>query len=301
MNLRDLKYLVALDETRHFNRAAQRCFVSQPTLSGQLKKLEQELGVQLVERNNRQVLMTTVGSAVAAQARKVLLEADALIGLAQSFDDPMAGDLKVGLIPTVAPYLLPLIMPELHSTFPKLKLWLHEYQTQQLLVMLRKGELELLILALPVAGNDFTELSLFEEPFRLALADDHLLAANQQVSMEQLQGEQLMLLGEGHCLRDHAMDVCSAFGVKQDNQFHATSLETLRHMVAEGMGMTLIPELAVPAAGDSQGVSYRPFNEPQPTRRIAMLYRKGSHREACFSALAQTIVEAWDGRAASIG
>ena len=297
MNLRDLQYLVAVDETRHFHKAAERCYVSQPTLSGQLKKLEQELGVQLIERNNRQVLMTAVGRAVTDQARKVLMEAEALKNLARSFDDPMQGDLQVGLIPTVAPYLLPLIMPGLRSAFPNLRLWLHEHQTHLLLEKLRKGELDLLILALPVEGNNFAEVPLFDEPFRLTLPSDHPLAKQDSISMKELAGEKLMLLGEGHCLRDHALDVCSTAGVTQDNQFHATSLETLRHMVGEGMGMTLMPELAIRTEGDHQGVKYLPFSDPVPTRHIGMLYRHSSHREVCFTAIAQRVIEAWVSRA----
>lgn len=297
MKLRDLEYLVAVDEMHNFHRAAERCYVSQPTLSGQLKKLEQLLGVQLIERTNRQVMMTEVGRAVAEQARKVLLEVDALRGIVQSFEDPLSGDLQVGMIPTVAPYLLPLVMPPLHAAFPKLKLWLHEHQTHILLDKLRHGELDLLILALPVEGNDFAEIPLFDEPFQLAVPLEHRLAKFDQIKMAHLQGEQLMLLGEGHCLRDHALDVCGAVGATQDNHFHATSLETLRHMVGEGMGITLMPELAVRVTNIGQGIRYLPFCDPLPTRHIGMLYRQSSHRQACFSAIAQQIREIWQQRA----
>ena len=198
MNLRELEYLVALDEERHFNRAAQRCFVSQPTLSGQLKKLEQSLGIQLVERNTRRVLMTDAGLAVVKQARKVLMAAKEIRAIAESFHDIMAGELQMGLIPTIAPYLLPQMMSDLGQHFPHLKLWLHEYQTPQLLDMLKRGELDLIIQALPIDHHDFCEVTLFSEPFYLALHRDHPLAQQAQVSLDQLQGQDLLLLQAGH-------------------------------------------------------------------------------------------------------
>jgi len=293
MNLRDLEYLVAVDEERHFHRAAERCFVSQPTLSGQLKKLEEQLGVQLVERSTRQVVMTDAGTAVAAQARRVLLEAKAISEIAETFHDPMAGELQLGLIPTVAPYLLPRIMPQITRQFPRLKLWLHEQQTQVLMERLRKAELDLLILALPVPSHDFIEVDLFREPFWMALPKDDPLAARKEASLADLNKRELMLLEEGHCLREHALDVCFQAGASEYGAFHATSLETLRHMVGEGMGITLMPELAVPQRRSKRdAVAYLPFSQPVPSRRIGMLYRKGSYRHACFGALAQTVREA---------
>jgi len=290
MNLRDVEYLVAIDEERHFHRAAERCFVSQPTLSGQLKKLEERLGVQLIERSTRQVVMTDVGRAVVAQARRVLLEAKLIGEIAETFHDPMAGELQLGLIPTVAPYLLPRIMPQLKRQFPQLKLWLHEQQTHVLMERLRKAELDLLILALPVPTHDFVEVDLFREPFWMALPKDDLLATRREASLTDLNERELMLLEEGHCLREHALDVCFKAGASEYGAFHATSLETLRHMVGEGMGITLMPELAVPARRSKQdAVSYLPFAEPAPSRRLGMLYRKGGYRQACFEAMAETI------------
>ncbi len=291
LNLRDLEYLVALDDERSFRRAAERCFVSQPTLSGQLKKLEERLGVQLIERTTRQVVMTDVGRAVVEQARRALAEAQALTQIATTFHDPMAGELQLGLIPTVAPYLLPLIMPTLKKDFPELKLWLHEQQTAVLLERLRRAELDLLILALPVAGSEeFAGEDLFQEPFWLALPKGDALAKAQEVRLADIDKRDLMLLEEGHCLREHALDVCLSAGAGEYDGFHATSLETLRHMVGEGMGITLIPQLALPSKRNkSDAVQYRPFTAPQPSRRIGMLWRRGSYREATFRALAQTI------------
>ena len=290
MNLRELEYLVALDEERHFHRAAERCYVSQPTLSGQLKKLEEELGVLLVERTSRQVIMTDVGSAVAEQARKVLAEARGIKDIASSFHDPMTGELHVGLIPTVAPYLLPIIMPALRKRYPELKLWLHEQQTSILLEKLQRAELDLLILALPVEAHSFVELDLFKEPFMLAAPVNEQLGKKQCVSLSDLGDKELLLLEEGHCLRDHILDSCLTEGVSENAGFHASSLETLRHMVGEGMGMTLLPQLAVPARKlKSDPIRYIPFNEPQPSRRIGMLYRKGSYREETFLNIQEVI------------
>ena len=290
MNIRDLEYLVAIDEEGHFNRAAQRCFVSQPTLSGQLKKLEEELGVLLAERTNRQVKMTDVGVALANQARKVLAEVKAMKDIAQSFHDPMAGELQLGLIPTVAPYLLPIIMPELRKHCPRMKFWLHEYQTLPLLDKLRNGELDLLILALPVETDEFAEMDLFKEPFWLAVPRQADMAQFNQIDLLSLQDKEMLLLEEGHCLRGQALDVCFSAGATEHKGFQATSLETLRHMVGEGMGMTLVPELAVPRrALKDDPIRYIPFVEPVPTRRIGMLYRKGSYREETYQVLADVI------------
>ena len=294
MNLRDLEYLIAIDEERHFNKAAERCFVSQPTLSGQLKKMEDELGVLLVERNNRQVQMTDVGKAVTKQARRILSETRLLKEIAQSFHDPMTGELHVGLIPTVAPYLLPVIMPALKKHCPNLKLWLHEQQTRVLLEMLRNAELDLLILALPVETDEFAEFDLFEEPFWLAAPGTDKLATKTQdrIDLSELNRREMLLLEEGHCLRGQALDVCFSAGATEQSGFQATSLETLRYMVAEGMGMTLIPELAIPKrTRKDDSIRYIQFKDPQPTRRIGLLYRKGSYREDVFLKLAEIMQE----------
>jgi LysR family transcriptional regulator, hydrogen peroxide-inducible genes activator len=291
LNLRDLEYLVAVDEERSFHRAAERCFVSQPTLSGQLKKLEERLGVQLIERTTRQMVMTDVGRVVVAQARQVLAEAREVEQIAATFHDPMVGELQLGLIPTVAPYLLPLIMSSIKKGFPDLKLWLHEQQTAVLLERLRKAELDLLILALPVAGTeDFVEEELFREPFWLALPKSDPLAKSNEAHLEDIDKRELMLLEEGHCLREHALDVCLSAGAGEYGGFHATSLETLRHMVGEGVGITLMPQLSVPQRRNkSDAVQYLPFTAPPPSRRIGMLWRRGSYREVAFKALAQTV------------
>lgn len=290
MNLRELEYLIAVDEERHFHRAAERCFVSQPTLSGQIKKLEKELGVLLIERNNRRVAMTEAGMAVVEHARKVLIETKAIKDVARYFQDPMVGDIRVGIIPTIAPYLLPIIMPHLHNHFKNLKLWLYEYQTDILLEKLQKAELDFLILALPIEDHEFQELDLFREPFRLAVNREQLLAKQKQINLGDIAQKKLLLLEEGHCLRGHILDVCLLAGAKEQGQYKATSLETLRHMVGENMGMTLIPELAVPKKiTKADEVRYIEFSDPKPNRRIGMLYRKNSYREETFNNINELI------------
>lgn len=290
MNLRELEYLVAVDEEQHFHRAAERCFVSQPTLSGQLKKLEEELGVLLVERNNRQVAMTQAGKAIAEQARKILAETRAIKDMAEYFHDPRVGDVHVGIIPTLAPYLLPIIMPALKQQFPKLKLWLYEHQTRQLLEKMRRVELDVLILALPVEPHEFTELDLFREPFRLAVNKTEKLAKQKEITMGDISKHELLLLEEGHCLRGHILDACLLADVTESSQFQATSLETLRHMVGEDMGMTLIPELAVPTkTRKADLIQYIEFSDPKPNRRVGMIYRKNSYREDTFIEISELI------------
>jgi len=290
MNLRDLEYLIAIDEERHFHKAAERCFVSQPTLSGQLKKLEDELGVLLVERNNRRVAMTEAGSAVVKRARDILVGVKDIKDIASSFQDTMVGNLRLGVIPTIAPYLLPIIMPVIKKQFSELKVWLYEYQTQVLLDKLRNAELDVLILAFPIESHDFVELDLFREPFRLAIEKDHMLSRRNSVTLGDIAANEMMLLEEGHCLRGHVLDVCLLAGAREQKQFQATSLETLRQMVAEGMGMTLIPELAVPSKlKRSDSIRYIEFSDPKPNRRIGMLYRQNSYREVVFQNIAKLV------------
>jgi len=290
MNLRELEYLIAVDDERHFHKAAARCFVSQPTLSGQLKKLEQELGVLLIDRSNRRVDMTEVGKEVVEHARRILAGVKDIQTIAETYHDPMLGDLRVGIIPTIAPYLLPIVMPGLNKQFPALKLWLYEYQTDVLLEKLRRSELDLLILALPIKQHEFEEVDLYREPFRLALKKGQTLAKKENITLSDIANREVLLLEEGHCLRGHVLDMCSIVDVTESAQFKATSLETLRHMVGEGMGMTLMPELAVPAKKTKRDlIQYIEFSDPKPNRRIGMLYRKNSYREEAFNNIAELI------------
>jgi LysR family transcriptional regulator, hydrogen peroxide-inducible genes activator len=290
LKLKDLRYLVAVADQRHFGRAAARCFVSQPTLSAQLKKLEQSLGVQLIERAPNNVSLTPAGEEIVARARRILEASDEVVALARSQRDPLAGRLRVALLPTIGPYLLPRVAPLLRRSLPRLELRLYEYQTAAMLEKLRGGELDLGILALPVdlAGLDSREL--YREPFLLALPERHPLAAHDSVRVADLKGETLLLLEDGHCLRDQALAVCSRAGVREQQDFRATSLETLRQMVATGAGVTLLPELAGSGAyRGARGVALRPFVRPAPQRHIGAVWRKSSARHAAIEALCKLI------------
>lgn len=292
MNLRDLEYLVALDEFKHFRKAAEHCYVSQPTLSGQLKKLERYLGVQLVERGRRQkVLMTPIGEKIAVRARRILQEAREIEQLAQLAQDPLSGQLKIGLIPTLAPYLLPHIVAPLKQHFPDLELLLYEVQTDPMLVQLQQGELELGILALPIEEERLQTELLFEEAFCLVTYPEHPLAHKQEVCMDDLNRETILLLDDGHCFRDQALEVCFTAGAHEKESFRGTSLETLKQMVSARSGLTLLPRLAVQADPHPEQLQYIPFVAPQPTRQIGLVYRPESPRVEAFHAIGKLIRE----------
>ena len=277
MNLRDLQYLVALGDHRHFGRAAEACFVSQPTLSTQLKKLEAELGAELIERSSRQVLLTAAGEQVVARARLILADAENIRGIAKRAQDPESGSIRMGLFPTLAPYLLPHVVPAIHARFPNLELLLVEEKTEVVLQRLQDGSLDVGVLALPINDDSLHHEPLFTEPFVLATPADHTLAATDgAIDVSMLAGEDVLLLEEGHCLRDQALSVCRLAGAEERSGFRATSLETLRQMVAAGVGVTLLPSLAVqPPVPPSPDVALVAFVEP-PTRDIAMLWRRTS-------------------------
>jgi len=290
VNLRDLKYLVALAEERHFGRAAERCHVSQPTLSAQIRKLEEYLGVSLVERQPKKVSLTETGERIVARARRVLQEADAIVELARTDRDPLAGELKLAFIPTVGPYLLPKVATRLKRALPKLKLLLYEYQTAQLLEKLRDGDIDMGILALPVPTDGLECRELYEEAFMLAVPDTHPLAQRERARVEDLRGETLLLLEDGHCLRDQALEVCSRVRVSEDQDYRATSLETLRQMVAAGHGVTLLPQLAtIGPGGTTRGLRVRPFARPSPSRSIGAVWRKSTTRGPAIEAIAEVI------------
>ena len=290
MNLRDLKYLVAVAEHRHFGRAAEACFVSQPTLSTQLKKLEDELGVTLIERTNRQVLLTAVGERVVAQAQRVLREANQLNHIAEEYTDPFGGEFRLGVIPTVAPYLLPKILGPIRKHLPKLKTQLTEGQTAVISRLLREGDLDAVILALPIEEENVVERKLYTEPFYMAVSHGHELAKRKKVSVDDLDDEQVLLLEDGHCLRDQALEVCNSHNAVENTNFRATSLETLRQMVVADVGITLMPELAVPAKATA-GIRYIPFRGEVPHRDIGLCWRKSSPREPLLEKLAEVLTE----------
>lgn len=289
MNFRDLEYLVALEELKHFRKAAEKCFVSQPTLSGQIRKLEDELNIQLMERSSRKVIFTQAGLDIVSKAKTILLEAKSLKEIAKSYNEPMHGSLHIGLIPTVAPYLLPLIIPPIKQHFTDLELYLHENQTHILLKQLAEGELDCLLLALLPEMESFQHYSLYEEPLELALADTHPWANKTAIDLNKLRGERVLMLEEGHCLRDQALGFCFTAGAIEDHSFKATSLETLRHMVSADTGLTLLPQLAIPSSRHQAGIKYIPFNQPVPSRTIVLLCRRNSVRKICFEQLSELI------------
>lgn len=291
VNFRDLRYLVAVADLQHFGRAAAACYVSQPTLSTQIKKLEQCLGVQLVERTSKRVMVTPVGRMIAERARRVLNDVEDIVETARAAGDPLAGELRLGLIPTLGPYLIPHLFPVLRAAYPRLRVLLHEERTEGLLERLRCGALDAAIMAAPVADEGLLRRALFREPFHVALPAGHRLAARRHLRPRDLQAESMLLLEEGHCLRDQALDVCSMVGAREAVEFRATSLETLRQMVASGAGMTLLPALAagVRSGGPAEGLVLRPFAGRAPAREIVLYCRRGCAREAAVEAIGERV------------
>ncbi len=293
MNLRDLQYLIAVAETHHFGKAAERCFVSQPTLSGQIKKLEQELGVVLFERTNRSVEITPAGEQILAHARLIMEQADAIRQLAQSFQDPVAGPLRVGAIPTISPYLMPLILQPLQHKHPQMRLVISEEQTDTLLQRLHHHEIDAAILATDHQDSDFASIPLYREPFWLAHPQKHPFYTKEEITQQDLDDSELLLLAEGHCLAQQAMELCHL----QDRpaqpdmaNLRASSLETLMQLVAAGYGTTLVPALALTGSWVSgRGVITRELNLPNSWRQISLYHRRSFPRDQALQALAQII------------
>jgi LysR family hydrogen peroxide-inducible transcriptional activator len=290
IKLKDLRYLIAVADTGHFGRAAERCFVSQPTLSAQLKKLEDYLGVPLVERQPRKALLTPAGAEIVIRARRIVEATEEVVEIAQAHREPLAGRLRIAFLPTIGPYLLPVIAPKLRKQLPRLELMLYEYQTAPMLERLRNGEIDMGVLALPVDMDGLAAKPLYDEPFTIAAPANHPLADRKQVKLEDLRGVTLLLLEDGHCLRDQALDVCNRIDVHEKQDFRATSIETLRQMVAAGAGVTLMPELATRGGHAApRGLVFRPFAKPAPTRRIGAIWRRSSPRRVAIEAVNQVI------------
>jgi len=282
MNLRDLEYLVAVADRKHFGKAAEHCHVSQPTLSMQLKKLEEYLGVQLFERTNKHVMITEAGEKIAERARQILRNAEEIKEIGKTAQDCYAGDFRLGAFPTLAPYFLPLAVPKITKKFPKLKLLLIEEKTEQLLDGLKAGSMDAALIALPIKDDDLESAPLFNDPFFLAVPLGHPLAKRKSINQNEIKGEHLLLLEDGHCLRSQALEVCSMIGASEQQDFRATSLETLRQMVASGIGITLIPKLAMKK---NDGIAYIPFAKSAPSRTIGLVWRKTSARKSCIEAM----------------
>lgn len=286
MNIKDLQYLVAVAELKHFGRAAQQCNISQPTLSMQLKKLEEYLGVSLFERTNKQVLVTQAGQDIAERARHVLQGVKEIRELARAASSPFSGEFRLGAFPTLAPYFLPHVVPAIYKELPELKLLLVEEKTATLLEQLKNGELDAALIALPVHDEMLESTAVTEDPFLLAVPLGHRLAGRKSVTAADIRNEQLLLLDEGHCLREQALEVCSIMGLGEQQEFRATSLETLRQMVVAGVGITLIPHMA---KREGDGLIYIPFEGNIPSRTIGLVWRRTSARRLCLEALAGVI------------
>ncbi len=302
MTLTELKYIVAVAREKHFGKAAEACFVSQPTLSVAIKKLEEELELKIFERNASEIAITPLGEEIVRQAQTVLEQAASIKEIAKRGKDPLAGPLKLGVIYTIGPYLLPNLVRQVIDRTPQMPLMLQENFTVKLLEQLRLGEIDCAILAEPFPDTNLAMAPLYDEPFLAAVPVGHPLAQQKTITSEQLKKETMLLLGTGHCFRDHVLEVCPEFarfsndteGIRKS--FEGSSLETIKHMVAAGMGVTLVPRLSVPSSaldgspadeqdfGDSSFVRYLPFEGEAPTRRVVLAWRRSFTR---FEAIAE--------------
>ena len=305
MTLTELKYIVAVARERHFGKAAEACYVSQPTLSVAVKKLEEELDVKLFERSANEVTVTPLGEEIVRQAQSVLEQASAIKEMAKRGKDPLAGPLTLGLIYTIGPYLLPDLVRQMIARTPQMPLMLQENFTVKLLEMLRTGEIDCAILAEPFPDAGLAIAPLYDEPFLAVVPANHPLAAQTQVTTEQLKQETMLLLGSGHCFRDHVLEVCPEFARFSSNaagirkSFEGSSLETIKHMVAAGMGVTLVPRLSVPKEAlapkprrkrdEDPYVKYLPFEGDPPKRRVVLAWRRSFTRYEAIAALRNAI------------
>jgi LysR family transcriptional regulator, hydrogen peroxide-inducible genes activator len=294
MTLTELRYIVAVARERHFGRAAEACFVSQPTLSVAVKKLEEELDVKLFERGSNEVSVTPLGEEIIRQAQSVLEQAQAIKEIAKRGKDPLAGALRLGVIYTIGPYLLPDLVRASIERVPQMPLMLQENFTVKLLEMLRAGELDCAILAEPFMDTNLAMAPLYDEPFVVAVPRSHHLASRQSIGAEELKRETMLLLGAGHCFRDHVLEVCPEFarfssdaeGIRKS--FEGSSLETIKYMVAAGMGVTVVPSLSV-AREPHPHIAYIPFEEPAPTRRVVLAWRRSFTRYEAIAALRNAV------------
>jgi LysR family hydrogen peroxide-inducible transcriptional activator len=296
MTLTELRYIVAVARERHFGRAAEACCVSQPTLSVAVKKLEDELDVKLFERGSAEITVTPLGEEIVRQAQAVLEQAQAIKEIAKRGKDPLAGALRLGIIYTIGPYLLPDLVRTMIASVPQMPLILQENFTVKLLEMLRAGELDCAILAEPFMDTNLALAPLYDEPFMIAVPRSHALATRERVSADELKRETMLLLGAGHCFRDHVLEVCPEFarfssdaeGIRKS--FEGSSLETIKHMVAAGMGITVVPMLSVPKEPHPH-VVFVPFEDPVPTRRVVLAWRRSFTRYEAIAALRNAVYD----------
>jgi LysR family transcriptional regulator, hydrogen peroxide-inducible genes activator len=294
MTLTELKYIVAVAREKHFGRAAEACFVSQPTLSVAIKKLEEELDVKIFERGASEVSTTPLGEQIVRQAQAVIEQAAAIREIAKRGKDPVSGPLRLGVIYTIGPYLLPDLVRQTINTLPQMPLVLQENFTTKLLDMLRSGDLDCAILAEPFPDTGLALAPLYDEPFLVAVPDNHRLAKRTQISADELKSETMLLLGTGHCFRDHVLEVCPEYarfssdteGIRKS--FEGSSLETIKYMVAAGMGVTVVPRLSVPKVPQPH-VTHVPMSDPVPTRRVVLAWRRTFPRYEAIAALRNAI------------
>ena len=305
MNLRDLKYIIAVAESRHFGKAAERCFVSQPTLSGQIKKLEDQLGIAIFERTNRSVEITPVGEEILAHARRIMEQVDGIEQVARVYQDPLAGPLRIGVIPTLSPYLIPLILAPLKKQLPQMKLVLSEELTNKLLERLHDHEIDAALLATAVEEQEFEALPLFDEPFWVAYSRDHTFYEKDRIRLRDLTKENLLLLAEGHCLADQAMDVCRMEERQTRGEMadlRASSLETLIQLVGAGYGVTLVPALAMRGSWTAgSGVVAQPLAIAKASRRVALVFRHSFPRRGALQAFAGIVLDHVPNTVAQVG
>jgi LysR family hydrogen peroxide-inducible transcriptional activator len=295
MTLTELRYIVAVARERHFGRAAEGCFVSQPTLSVAVKKLEEELGLQLFERGPGEVSVTPTGQKIVAQAQRVLEEAARVKELAAAGRDPLAGPLRLGAIYTIGPYLLPKLIPILRRAAPQMQLHIQENFTHVLAELLKNGEVDVILIALPFAEPGIETRAVYDEPFMVAVPKGHAWDGRKRpVSSEELTKESLLLLGEGHCFRDQVLDICHVVRAKERSPLARTveggSLETIRQMVAGGVGVTVLPSTSITSNTSSDLIRVLPFARPAPTRRVGLAWRKSYPRPEAIEALRKAIL-----------
>ena len=295
MTLTELRYIVAAARERHFGRAAEACFVSQPTLSVSIKKLEEELDVKIFERGANEVSMTKLGEEIVRQAQTVIEQAAAIKEIAKRGKDPVSGPLRLGVIYTIGPYLLPDLVRQAIEHVPQMPLMLQENFSAKLLEMLRVGELDCAIMAEPFPDTGLAVAPLYDEPFMAAVPKTHALAKRKSIGTDELKSETMLLLGTGHCFRDHVLEVCPEYarfaiseaeGIRKS--FEGSSLETIKYMVASGMGVTVVPQLSVPKDAEPH-IRYIPFTRPVPTRRVVLVWRRTFTRYEAIAALRNAI------------
>lgn len=291
ITLRQLRYLTALARHRHFGRAAADCAVTQPALSMQVRELEREIGAELVERRAGEIALTETGREVARRAEQILAAARDLVDFARH-RGVLIGALRLGIIPTLAPYMLPRVLPRLQSTYPQLRLDVRETRTDVLLRELAIGELDAVIVALPAEANDLETLRLFNDPFLLAVPADDPALRNRRVAVKDVDQHRLILLEEGHCLREQALAFCGAAARDTPARLGATSLTTVMQMVANGFGVTLLPEIAAEVEVRDSRVRLLRFTDPQPARTIGLAWRRTSPRKRDFAALGEVVAQA---------